>query len=160
MHAFGLEETGRYGRVEESGRRAVALNPADAWAVHAVAHVMEMQDRHGEGEAGEGANAMTAADVGLPLCRAIRAFGAGRDDRAVDLLLAVRPVAQRFGGSHAQRDILSLTLAAAAHRAGNPAVAAAIAAERLDAKPASPLARRLMDRAAATRRDGVVPPVA
>src|SRR3546814_6792939 len=49
MHAFGLEETNHYGRAEESGRRAVAINPRDPWAVHAVTHVMEMQGRLDEG---------------------------------------------------------------------------------------------------------------
>ena len=49
MHAFGLEETGDYARAEETGRKAIALNPADSWAVHAVAHVMEMQGRHEHG---------------------------------------------------------------------------------------------------------------
>ncbi|HZS83490.1 MAG TPA: tetratricopeptide repeat protein [Stellaceae bacterium] len=48
-HAFGLEETGDYAAAERAGRRAIALNPADAWAAHAVAHVMEMQGRHREG---------------------------------------------------------------------------------------------------------------
>lgn len=49
MHAFGLEESGDYRAAEESGRKAVSLDPQDAWAVHAVAHVMEMEGRAEEG---------------------------------------------------------------------------------------------------------------
>lgn len=49
MHAFGLEETGNYRAAELEGRRAVDINPGDIWAVHAVAHVMEMQGRQREG---------------------------------------------------------------------------------------------------------------
>jgi tetratricopeptide (TPR) repeat protein len=49
LHAFGLEESGDYAAAERAGRRATEINPADPWAVHAVAHVMEMQDRTAEG---------------------------------------------------------------------------------------------------------------
>ena len=49
MRAFGLEEMGDYAQAEEFGRRAVAIDPSDAWSVHSVAHVMEMQGRAGEG---------------------------------------------------------------------------------------------------------------
>jgi hypothetical protein len=49
LYAFGLEESNLYPQAEEAGRRALALNPRVPWAVHAVAHVMEMQGRFEEG---------------------------------------------------------------------------------------------------------------
>ncbi|UYV38076.1 tetratricopeptide repeat protein [Rhodobacteraceae bacterium D3-12] len=49
MYAFGLEECGEYGKAESFGRQAVERNPADAWSVHSVAHVLEMSERHEEG---------------------------------------------------------------------------------------------------------------
>ncbi|MBK8906565.1 MAG: tetratricopeptide repeat protein [Rhodospirillales bacterium] len=49
LYAFGLEETGDYARAEAMGRDAVDRQPLDAWAHHAVAHVMEMQGRAADG---------------------------------------------------------------------------------------------------------------
>jgi hypothetical protein len=51
LHAFGLEENNLYPQAEEAGRRALAANPRAPWAVHAVAHVMEMQGRYEDGAA-------------------------------------------------------------------------------------------------------------
>lgn len=274
MHAFGLEETGDYARAEPTGRHALELNARDPWAVHAVAHVMEMQGRLAEGiewlesrapdwspdngfafhnwwhlalyylDLGEhakvlelydtrirpgrsqvilemidatamlwrlhlrgvdvgdrwneladaweplaadahyafndahammafvadrrepaartllaalraradqdgGTNALMTREVGLPVCVALAAFGRGDWDVVIELLRPVRLVAQRFGGSHAQRDILSLTLIEAALRGGEGQLARALAAERTQVKPTSPFNWRLTARAQA-----------
>jgi tetratricopeptide (TPR) repeat protein len=273
MHAFGLEETALYARAEETGRRALDLNPRDPWAVHAVAHVMEMQGRLGDGiawlrgrvgdwaegnafayhnwwhlalyhlelgehdralelydarirpaqtsvalemvdasallwrlklrgvdvgdrwrpladawqplaqdgfyafndvhavmalvgagrwtdfatvlrsldlaAAGTGTNGMMSREVGLPLAKAFAAFGRERYDAAIDELLAVRAHANRFGGSHAQRDIVHLTLVESALRGGRAPLARALAAERTGAKRSSPFNWQLTARAMA-----------
>ena len=49
MYAFALEENGQYRRAEKMARRALALDPRHAGAIHVVAHVMEMQGRAREG---------------------------------------------------------------------------------------------------------------
>lgn len=49
MYAFGLEENGQYAAAERHGRIAIAEQPRDGWARHAVAHVLEMEGRHDEG---------------------------------------------------------------------------------------------------------------
>ncbi len=49
MGAFGLEEAGDYRKAEDMGRRAVEIEPHDCWAVHAVAHVLQMEERFDEG---------------------------------------------------------------------------------------------------------------
>lgn len=49
LYAFGLEESHLYPRAEEAARKALQLNPRVPWAIHAVAHVMEMQGRIDEG---------------------------------------------------------------------------------------------------------------
>ncbi|ARP87051.1 tetratricopeptide repeat protein [Bordetella genomosp. 9] len=273
MHAFGLEETNLYADAEAQGRRALDLNPRDPWAIHAVAHVMEMQGRAEEGIAwltsrrddwagdnmlavhnwwhqalfhldrdetanvlalydlrlresptgqvldlidasamlwrlmlrgvdvserwrelaalwqahggagyyafndvhalmaylgaedraaaralmeammaaaeGEGTNAMMTRDIGLPVAEALTAFAREDYGRTVELLRDLRLVAHRFGGSHAQRDVLALTLVEAALRDGARNLAKALTAERLALKPASEGNRQLAARAAA-----------
>ena len=49
MHAFGLEECNEYSLAEEVGRKSLELEARNPWAVHAVAHVMEMCGRIDDG---------------------------------------------------------------------------------------------------------------
>jgi len=92
-------------------------------------------------------NAMMTRTVGLPLAEAFVAFEQGRYAECVEKITAVRGIAQRFGGSHAQRDILTLTALHAAIRGRLAQTAEALAAERLAHKPHSPWAGRLARKA-------------
>ena len=102
--------------------------------------------------AGHGTNAMMSRDVGLPLARGLLAFGHGDYASAVRHILPVRGIANRFGGSHAQRDVLSWTLCEAAIRAGDAPMAQAMVAERLALKEGSPVAQGWAMRARALAR--------
>ena len=270
VHAFGLEEAGEYGAAERKGREAVERNPFDVWAIHAVAHVMEMQGRFAEGAdwltrnepglakannfafhvwwhkamflleqerfdevlalydahirgektedyldvsngvamlqrledrgvdvggrwgeladvaearvdehllvfadahfalalaAGGREAALDAllasmrdagrrdetqgpifAEIGLPLCAAIRAYRKGDYGEAVDLLLPIRYGVERIGGSHAQRDLFRLMLIEAALRAGRMPLARALLAERIAERPTSAWSWRALAR--------------
>ena len=263
MHAFGLEECGDYARAEALGQRALALHGNDAWAVHAVAHVYEMQGRVADGirwlstdadrwaidnalavhnhwhlalmhlsnddpasalalydraiapgeasmamdlvdasallwrlmlrgvDAGDrwqtlaarwdaqadwgffafndlhamlafvgasaadlgakGADGIAAAadradaapvwrDLAAPVCEALLAFGQGRYARSAALLLPLLPATAPMGGSHAQRSLLFITCAEAARRAGDTALAQALASEAAERKAPAPRA--------------------
>ena len=111
---------------------------ADAWMAHAHDHVLAFNDLHcafaaarspDPGHAtrlvrsldtyervGSGDNRQVTAEVGRRLIDGALAFAAGRYAHAVEAILPVRGEAIRIGGSHAQRDIVNLTLIAAAER--------------------------------------------
>jgi tetratricopeptide (TPR) repeat protein len=94
-----------------------------------------------------GTNGHMAREAGLPIVRAIEAFGREKYAQAVDLLMPVRYRANVFGGSHAQRDIVHRTLLEAALRAGDTPLARALAEERVALKPDCPFSRGLRARA-------------
>jgi len=78
----------------------------------------------------DGDNVDFLKDVGHAATRAVQAFGQQRYGDAVQLLRPVRSEAHRFGGSHAQRDLIDLTLIEAAERGGEHDLADALRRER------------------------------
>jgi hypothetical protein len=95
------------------------------------------------------ANAAMTREVGAPLVHGIRAFANGRYAEAIESIEPVRDIANRFGGSHAQRDLLTLTLIESAIRNGDAARARHYIGERIAHKPASRWGARLWARAGA-----------
>ena len=94
-------------------------------------------------------NAAFTRDVGHPVTLAVKAFGDGNYAETVRLLRPIRAVAHAFGGSHAQRDVIDLTLIEAALRDGDVPLARALSAERALARPESPLSALFTRRATA-----------
>jgi hypothetical protein len=92
-------------------------------------------------------NAAFTRDVGHPAVLGIQAFGRARYEEAATLLAPLPAIAHRFGGSHAQRDVIELTLIEAAIRSGNGSLARGLTADRLGRRPASPVAALFARRA-------------
>jgi hypothetical protein len=88
-------------------------------------------------------------ETGLPLIEGFAAFRRGDHAAAVERLLGARQIANAFGGSHAQRDVIDWTLTEAAIRGGLAEVAEALAQERLALRPHSLINQRFLERARA-----------
>jgi len=144
------------------------LEVARAWEAHADGHSYPFNDWHavmaclGAGRDADvqriehamvrGASQATPlADwirsTGLPLVRGFVAFSRGDYRGAVDHLHPARFIVNRFGGSHAQRDVIDWTLTEAALRGGLTDLARALAHERMALKPHSPSSRGFLARA-------------
>jgi tetratricopeptide (TPR) repeat protein len=102
-------------------------------------------------------NGADASEVGewgrrtaVPLVEGFAAFWRGDYRTAAERLHGARFIANSFGGSHAQRDVIDWTLAEAAGRGGLVDLAEAIANERLALKPHSPVNKGFVTKAAET----------
>jgi hypothetical protein len=84
---------------------------------------------------GNETNAAMTREVGLPLVDGLTSFVKKRHMEAIDAIEAVRDTANRFGGSHAQRDLLTMTLINASISAGDQRRARHYIAERQVHKP-------------------------
>jgi hypothetical protein len=150
----------------DAGERWIEL--AEAWLPHADGRGYPFNDWHaamaclGAGrdaeveriESGMRAAAAEATPLaewirasGLPLVQGFRAFWGGDYRAATELLLPARSIANRFGGSHAQRDVIDWTLTEAAIRGRLTGLAEALAHERLALKPHSVVNRAFLGRA-------------
>jgi hypothetical protein len=156
----GLDVASRFAPIADAWERSLdaeggfyAFNDFHAALALAAAGRREALGRLREalarGEREPGANADMTRQVARGACEAAIDYCEGRFASAAEKLAGVRDGASRFGGSHAQRDLLTLTLIDAATQAGSRDLARHHANERLVHKPASEWGRRLAARAAA-----------
>lgn len=83
----------------------------------------------------------------ISLVEGFVAFWQADYETTVDRLHSARFISNTFGGSHAQRDIIDWTLTEAAIRGQMKSVSEALANERIDLKPHSPVNRNFLARA-------------
>jgi hypothetical protein len=157
LHLGGVDVGDRWAALAQNwAPKAGAGNYAfnDAHAMMAFvgaglnASARTLLDTQREAMRGSDDNAAFTRDVGHPLTLAIKAFGEGNYAETISLIRPIRAIASRFGGSHAQRDVIDLTLIEAALRAGDGALARTLAAERSAARHDSPLSALFSRRAA------------
>lgn len=98
-----------------------------------------------------GSNRLVAERVGLALLEGFDSYASGRFENALEVLWEARLFAHAVGGSHAQRDVIDLTLMAAATRSGRVDYVDALVGERLHRKPSAVGATSHLLRASATR---------
>ena len=158
LHLGGVDVGGRWAALAENwaphaDAANYAFNDAHAMMAFVGAGRLDLAGRLLDAQAAavdSGAdNASFTRDVGAPVARAILAFAKGDYRTTVRLLKPIRGIAHRFGGSHAQRDVIDLTLIEAAMRGGEAALAFALSSERADARPESPLSQLFVNRARA-----------
>jgi hypothetical protein len=107
---------------------------AEAWVARCAERALAADDARRS-------NHGMARETGLPLMRALLAYERGDFDAAADALYAARGGAQRFGGSHAQRDLIDQTLLSAAALGTRRGIGRALINERLMGKPTTPLSQ-------------------
>ena len=88
-------------------------------------------------------------EVAQPIVEAMNKFVNEDFKEALEGLLPVQGSLWRMGGSIAQRDIIELTTAVAAIRAGEKNIALSLINERLSSKPDSFINAKLVEKAAA-----------
>lgn len=145
------------------------LELAQAWDSHADGRTYPFNDWHAimaylgagrEQEASRIAAEFRASPVqtetgewgrrtALPLIDGFSAFWRGDYQSAALHLHGARQIANTFGGSHAQRDIIDWTLTEATIRGRMGGMAEALSSERLALKPHSPVNRSFLNRARA-----------
>jgi tetratricopeptide (TPR) repeat protein len=160
LHLQGVDVTARWDRIAELWARKTAIENGyyafndlhaliafvGAGRFDAANEVLSAVEAAAQDNAG--VTRMMAQDVGIPTCRAMIDFGQQRYQDVVDQLLPIRTIAHRFGGSHAQRDILTQTLIESALRSGNLKLANNLISERKLHKPFTPLSQRFATRLA------------
>jgi tetratricopeptide (TPR) repeat protein len=152
LSLFGVDVTERAGRLASdidslAGEPVYIFNDWHAVMAFGLAGNHERNERliSANQRLAAGTNRAAAESAGRALLEGFSAFAAGRPGRAIDLMIDIRPRANAVGGSHAQRDIIDLTLIAAASRAGQHSLARALVAERVARKPtAETVARQLL----------------
>jgi hypothetical protein len=157
LHLRGVDVGGRAASVADAWSDAryhgyYAFNDVHAMMAFIVdgrlgqarALIGELERRSSEDDS----NAAMTREVGLPLARALLAFGEERYSEVVETLLPLRLTALSFGGSNAQRDVIEQTLAEAAIRSGARSLVAALLAERRVLRPDAAWSRSLERRIA------------